>query len=74
MAEKAIDAGAQVFITGDVDHHDGLDSVEKGLAVIDAGHHGLEHIFVDYMAEWFKTHHCELTVIKDRNASPFMVI
>ena len=49
--DLAINKGAQVIITGDIDHHNGLDAVERGLAVIDAGHYGLEKIFTAYMEE-----------------------
>ena len=47
----ALNRGAQVLITGDIDHHNGLDAVERGMAVIDAGHYGLEKVFVTYMEE-----------------------
>lgn len=50
--EDAIRLGADVLITGDIDHHEGIDSVEQGLAIIDAGHYGLEKIFVPYMEEY----------------------
>ena len=43
---------AQVLITGDIGHHDGIDAADQGLAVIDAGHYGLEHIFIDFMADF----------------------
>ena len=33
----AIEKGADVLVTGDIGHHDGLDAVAQGLAVIDAG-------------------------------------
>ena len=49
--DLAIKKGAQAVITGDIDHHNGLDAVERGLAVIDAGHYGLEKIFAIYMEE-----------------------
>ncbi len=52
MAAEAKKAGAQVLITGDIGHHDGIDAAADGVAVIDAGHYGLEHIFVDYMADY----------------------
>ncbi len=74
MDKDAIEKGAQVYITGDVDHHYGLDCVEKGLYVVDAGHHGLEHIFVDYMKEWLSEHFEAIEVVADRNDSPFHVI
>ena len=48
--ERAIAGGAQVLVTGDISHHQGIDSVARNMAVIDAGHYGLEHIFIDYMA------------------------
>lgn len=50
--EDAVRAGADVLITGDIDHHEGIDAVEQGLAIIDAGHYGLEKIFVPYMEEY----------------------
>lgn len=48
--DNAVEQGADVLITGDIGHHDGIDCVAKGMAVIDAGHYGLEHLFIDYMA------------------------
>ena len=51
MAGVAGEKGAQVLITGDMGHHDGLDLMEDGLSLIDAGHYGLEHIFVDAVTE-----------------------
>ena len=47
---RALESRAQVLVTGDIGHHQGIDSVAQRMAVIDAGHYGLEHIFVDYMA------------------------
>jgi dinuclear metal center YbgI/SA1388 family protein len=74
MEHEALGAGAQVLITGDIDHHSGLDSLEKGLCIIDAGHHGLEHVFVDYMKQWLSEHFEQIEVVTDRNVSPFHVI
>lgn len=47
--DTAISMGASLYISGDVDHHAGLDAVEKGISIIDAGHFGLEHVFTSYM-------------------------
>lgn len=52
--QKAIDAGADVLITGDISHHEGIDAVEAGLNIIDAGHFGLEYIFVEYMEKYIR--------------------
>lgn len=49
MEDAAIQAGAKVLVTGDVGHHDGIDAAARGLAIIDGGHYGLEHMFVDFM-------------------------
>ncbi len=48
----AIEKGAQVLVTGDISHHEGIDAAAQGLAVFDAGHYGLEHIFMDYMESY----------------------
>lgn len=74
MADAALSAGCDVLITGDIDHHGGIDAVEKGLCIIDAGHHGLEHVFVEYMADWMTEHYPQIRIIKDANHSPFSVV
>ena len=52
----AVAKGADVLVTGDIGHHDGLDAWEQGLAVIDAGHYGTEYIFVEDMKEYLQKH------------------
>ncbi len=51
---KALKAGADVLITGDIDHHSGIDAVAQGLCIIDAGHYGIEHIFIEHMSMFLK--------------------
>lgn len=48
----AISKGADVLVTGDIGHHEGLDAVAQGMAVIDAGHYGTEYIFMDDMKKF----------------------
>lgn len=74
MEDFAIAQGGQVLIGGDFGHHEGLDCVEKGICVIDAGHYGLEHVFIDDMAEWLKVNCPELKVIKAPVSYPFITI
>jgi len=38
----ALAAGVDVYVTGDLRHHVTLDALERGLALIDAGHHATE--------------------------------
>lgn len=40
-----------MYMTGDIDHHTGIDTVAQGLAIIDAGHYGTEYIFMEDMKE-----------------------
>lgn len=49
MIKAAIDKKVQVLITGDIGHHDGIDAAANGVAVIDAGHYGIEQIFIPFM-------------------------
>lgn len=65
MIPFALEAGAEVLITGDIGHHEGIDAVAGGLVVMDAGHYGLEHIFVDFMVSYIeKRMGGEIQVIK----------
>ncbi len=41
---------ADVLITGDITHHDGLDAINDGICIIDATHYGLEHVFIEKIA------------------------
>lgn len=74
MIKYAIEKGADVIITGDIDHHEGIDSVAQGLCVIDAGHFGIEKIFVPYMEEFIRREMPEIKVYTHEMTSPFMVL
>lgn len=50
--ELVIDQGADLYITGDISHHYGMDASERGLIIFDAGHYGIEHIFVNDMCNY----------------------
>ena len=51
MARPALEAGVDVLISGDIDHHTGIDMADCGMVVIDAGHYGIEHIYIEDMAK-----------------------
>ena len=70
--DLAVKAGADVYITGDISHHDGIDAVEKGIAVIDAGHYGIEKLFIPYMKEYLEREMPELRIISCDAGAPFM--
>lgn len=68
---KARALGADVLITGDIRHHEGLDAVEAGITLIDAGHFGLEKIFIPYMKAFMKRELPELEVLEAGQQAPF---
>lgn len=70
----AISAGADVMITGDIDHHEGIDAVAQGLTVIDAGHYGIEKLFIPYMEEFIKRELPKLRIYRAEFCEPFVVI
>lgn len=52
VINTALKKNADVLITGDIDHHEGIDAVARGLAIIDAGHYGLESIYIEDMKKY----------------------
>lgn len=70
----AIEKGADVLVTGDIGHHEGLDAVAQGLAVIDAGHYGTEYIFMDDMKAFFADKLPGLEVETAPVIHPFQII
>ncbi|MEY8427678.1 Nif3-like dinuclear metal center hexameric protein [Lachnospiraceae bacterium 46-15] len=74
LVDAALRTGADVLISGDFGHHDGIDAVMKGLPVIDAGHYGIEKIFVSQMAGYIRETFEGLTVYTEKEENPFQVI
>ncbi len=74
MIRPAVEAGAEVLITGDIEHHEGLDAIAQGLAIIDAGHYGLEKIFVPYLMEYIQREFPQISVFAAKEKNPFWVM
>lgn len=74
MIREAIKSGAQVYVTGDIDHHTGIDTVAEGLALIDAGHYGTEYIFMEAMKEELAKAFPALKVSCARVKSPYTIL
>lgn len=70
----ALGFGCDVYITGDIDHHTGIDAVDQGMCIIDAGHYGVEHIFMEdvkaYLEKVLTGVHMDCVAVKH----PFVVI
>ena len=74
MTELALEKNADVLVTGDIGHHEGIDAVAQGLAIIDAGHYGLEHIFIEDMANYLRKNVEGIVVETHEITHPFQVI
>ena len=74
MIHPALEAGAELFVTGDIGHHEGLDAAEQGMPVIDAGHFGTEHFFVRQVADFLRAEFPELKVKEAKEQEPFTVL
>ena len=74
MIKTAVSKGADVYVTGDIGHHDGIDAVAQNLAVIDAGHYGIEHIFIKDMKKYLDNNLTDVEVETEEIKHPFVVI
>lgn len=74
MMKAALLAGADVLITGDMGHHEGIDLAAEGVTLMDAGHYGLEHIFIDAVAEELARWGTELEIVKAPLSYPCQVV
>ena len=74
MEIEALKKRADVLITGDIGHHNGIDALEEGLAILDAGHYGLEHMFMEFISNYLKEHCKELEVKVIDSKSPFRML
>lgn len=73
MISEAKNTGADLFLTGDIGHHEGLDAIDMGMCVIDAGHYGLEQVFIDDMKQLISDHFSDINVITYKAGSPYKV-
>ena len=73
VIQAALDKNADVLITGDIGHHEGLYAIDMGMCVIDAGHYGLEHVFIDDMKQFLCDQTENLEVITYKAGSPYKV-
>ena len=63
-----------MLITGDIDHHTGIDAVAQHLAVIDAGHYGIEHIFIEDVKEYLEERLADVEVCAAPVRHPFRIV
>ena len=73
-AKPALSMGAEVYITGDIDHHTGIDMADCGMAIIDAGHYGTEYIYVEDMRKFCQEHFPQIEIKTAPVKHPFQVL
>jgi putative NIF3 family GTP cyclohydrolase 1 type 2 len=74
MLSFAKEQNVDLLITGDIGHHDGLDAVEEGITVVDAGHYGLEVIFIDYIAKVLERECKDVRVLTCKVGVPYRIM
>lgn len=74
MVHAALSSGADVLVTGDIDHHTGIDAVAQGLAIIDAGHYGTEYGFIHDIAEFLRQKVSGVEVTEAEISHPFQIL
>lgn len=85
VVKNALKVKADVLIAGDIDHHTALDALEEGLQIIDAGHFGTEHMFVDFLRGYiydylYRADHNyvgipnEIEIIPAKEEAPFQIM
>ena len=74
MTGHALKSGCDVLITGDIDHHEGIDANSQNMLIIDAGHQGIEHIFSGYMRDYLKEKLPGVQILSEDNCPPFSVL
>lgn len=72
--QNALLGKADLLITGDIGHHEGIDAVDQGLMILDATHYGLEHIFIDFMAEYLEKMKGNIIISRMDTGSPIEIL
>lgn len=74
MLKEADKKKVDVLITGDIGHHEGLDSKDMGFAVIEAGHYGLEQVFIGHLCEYLEKHAEGVEAVPYYEGMPYKVV
>lgn len=70
----AFEKGCDAVVTGDMEHHQALDWIDTGIAVIDAGHYGSEKIFMQEMCNIINSKFNINCIITEVNTDPFIYL
>ncbi len=70
----AVPDDVDAYVTGDVKYHEALDAQERGLNIIDAGHHGTEKWIVPALANYLKQNLKGARITVYTESDPFRAI
>lgn len=70
--ETAYRAGADVYVTSDIRHHEAQLAYELGINLIDAGHFETENTICEFMTEYLKSEFPSLNIIASDSSPYFM--
>ncbi len=79
LLRRALEVGADVYLTGDVKHHEALEAKAFGISLIDAGHHATERLVVPVIADYLEKRSQEAgqkldVIVSSVNTDPFLYI
>lgn len=74
MVPAALTKKADVLVTGDIDHHTGIDAIAQGMAIVDAGHYGTEYGFIHDIGEFLRQNLSDVKVTEAQIVHPFQII
>lgn len=67
--------GCDILITGDLKYHQAMDALDMGMALLDFGHYGTEHIFSKSVYNYINSISGDIEVlISERNIDPFTFV
>lgn len=72
MWHKAASLGLDIYLSGDVKHHEALDSINSGLNVLDVGHFGAEKHFANVVREWLAEESVSVDTFEGRDPFEFV--
>lgn len=71
FAEQAFHAHADVYLTGEIKHHQALLAQQQGFMLIDAGHYPTERPAVNLLADYLTAQNSDLMVLRAVEEDPF---
>jgi putative NIF3 family GTP cyclohydrolase 1 type 2 len=75
LADAAVAAGAGIFVTGEMRHHDVLAALDLGLSVVLAGHTNTERGYLPVLAERLSALEPALEpIVSEHDRWPFEVV